>query len=521
MNHLGTSAIKTSVTPILIAAIGVAFALWFYWTPIMDDDLHYMLYFRDFLINGGDYRLSDVWQLITTEWHTNNIRWVNMITAVTHTVVPKWMMSAILGLCTSLILKWTIDLAGAKGKPLASIAVIAMVVCCLPWHANLGIMDYALNYVVTSAIILLYLKLWLYPSNKSSRGAYAWLSIIGLLAGSSHEGFALPVMCGMAVYAAANIGKIKSRQIILAITFLIGLLIQLSAEGKTSRAVPDWSRSLAQWIHTLVFFSPMFSLMCVIIVTCWIKAGRGFIKHVIHTPLLFYIATSIATFVMSGMLFINCRASWVGELSAIIIITLLFNTYLKWEGKTATVTKRVAAIGVVVFLACHLITVDVYARRCNIDYQNIIATYRRNPDATIYYDYTRSADVPLLALGKVVSAYPWIGEYPLTLFRDFYCPGRETPMVIPSRLCDFTYQSATKIPGRNPMYMYKGAIIAPRDTVAFGARYVFHFKVPVKRASGVVTIPFVNNAGDSLDLCAAWIIDRLPDINPIVKIDRE
>lgn len=523
MNHSDNKiSLTTSVTPGLIALLGVAFSLWFMWTPPMDDDLHYSLYFRDYIFHGGEYPIENIWEMIHAEWYSNNIRWVNMVTAVTLVLIPRWVMAIILGACLSLTLWWAVSLAGAKHKLPSSLALITLIVCALPWHDNIAIMDYAHNYIFTSAIFTLFFLLWLKDTPEKNFWYHTGLVMLGLLAGESHEGFSLPVMCAIIVFAVFNPRKITRRQMLLTAALAIGITILLTAEGKTSRCEIILNRPITQWIYTIIFRAPLTALMLGLFIICWIKNRENFVKQFAKSPAFLFLLVSLAAFFMSGFLFVNARASWAGELAAIINIPILCDTYLK---RTQSLSFKLVKYGLsivsIMFLIIHMIVVDIYAWRCSNDYRHIISFYLRDPDHTIYYDYTGSSDIPLMALGKVVSSYPWIGEYPLGLFRDFYCPGRKPPMVIPSHLKGFSIDKADKIPGDNPMYLYKGHFIAPRDTVSYGTRYVFHFHDHIRRASGVVTIPFVNQQGDSLDLCAAWIIDRVPKFNPIVRIDQE
>lgn len=513
---------KQLVTPGLIMFLGVAFSLWFMWTPPMDDDLHYSLYFRDYILHGGEYPIENIWDMIRTEWHSNNIRWVNMITAITLILVPRWVMAFILGACSSLTLWWAISLAGIKHKLVSTITLIFLIVCALPWHANIAIMDYAHNYVFTSAIFTLFFLLWFKASTKRSFWSAAGLILLGLFAGESHEGFSLPVMCAIIVFAIFNRGRITRRQVLLTTALAVGIVILLSAQGKTSRCEIVLNRPVTQWIYTIVFYSPLTALMIGLFIICWIKNRKNFITRFTQSPAFLFMLVSLATFFMSGFLFMNCRASWAGELMAIINIPLLSNTYLKrTQSPTFLRVKSSLTIAATTFIIIHMTVVDIYARRCYNDYRHIISSYLRDPDHTIYYDYTSSADVPIIALGKIVSSYTWIGDYPLKLFRDFYHPGRKRPMVIPSILKEFSIDKAEKIPGDNPMYLFGGHFIAPRDTVSCGTRYIFYFNDAIRRSSGVVTIPFVTQQGDSLDMCAAWIIDRVPRFNPVVKIDQE
>lgn len=523
MNHSDNRiSLETVVTPGLILFLGVAFSLWFMWTPPMDDDLHYSLYFRDYILHGGAYPIGKIWEMIHTEWHTNNIRWVNMITAVTLVLIPRWVMAIILGTCLSLTIWWSISLAGAKRKLASSIAVVTLIVCALPWHANVAIMDYAHNYIFTSAIFTGFFTLWFKDVPVRNTWHAVGLITVGLFAGESHEGFSLPVLCAIIVFALFNRRAITRRQLLMTVALAIGTVILLTAEGKTSRSVIVLNRPVTQWIYTLIFYSPVTTLMLGIFFTCWIKNKKNFVKQFAKSPAFLFLLVSLATFFMSGFIFMNCRASWAGELTAIINIPILCDTYLKHtQSPSFKRVKYGLSTVATIFLITHMLAVDIYARRCYNDYRHIISSYLRNPDHTIYYDYTASSDIPLITLGKVVSSYPWIGDYPLGLFRDFYRPGSKTPMVIPSQLKGFSTDKADKIPGNNPMYLYKGHFIAPRDTVSYGTRYIFYFNDAIRRASGVVTIPFANQQGDSLDLCAAWLIDRLPRFNPIVKINQE
>lgn len=509
------------VTTGFILFLAVTFALWFYWTPLLDDDLHYMGYFRDYILNGGDYPWSRIGDMVVDEWHANNIRWVNMITAFTHTMIPKWIVAAIHGLALFLIMRWSISLAGARGKLLSSMAVIAMIALCLPWHANIGLMDYAHNYLLPSAIFAGFFILWFKKPVKCSWPAMTGLLLLGIIAGESHEGFSLPALCGIIFYWLCSRRAPTARQIAMTAGLVIGLVILLSAEGKTSRAVITLSRTAGQWIHTLLFYSPLFAVMIAVLTACFIRQKKNFPAILLHSPMSLFFGIATATFIMSGLLFVNCRASWFGELAAIIVIVNMWDRCMPHVSVSKFIYVRNAlSVLIVLLVSAHILTVGVYARRCYNDYETILRAYRESPAETIYLDYTSSSDVPLITLGKVISSYPWIGEYPAAKFRDFYSPGSPTPCVVPERLRDFSTDKATKMPGDNPFYLYKGEWIAPKGSVRFMQRFLFQFRL-MRRASGVNTLPFTNLGGDSLVMCDAWLIDRVIKLNPVTKIDRE
>lgn len=509
------------VTTGFVLFLGVTFALWLYWTPLLDDDLHYMGYFRDYIINGGDYPWDRVGDMIVSEWHTNNIRWVNMITAFTHTLIPKWIVALIHGICIILTMRWTVWLAGAKGKLMSSTVVIAMIALGLPWHANIGFMDYAHNYLFPSAIFTGFFILWFKKNANSSRLALAGLLLLGIVAGESHEGFSLPALCGIVFYWIC-LRKIPSaRQIAMTLGLVIGIAILLSAEGKTSRTVITLSRSAAQWLHTLMFYSPLFAVMIAVVIASLIRKKKDFLTLSLSSPMTLFIGIAVSTFIMSGMLFINCRASWLGELAAIIVIVNMWDSCMPSVSTPGFIrVKDALSVLIILLVSTHILTVDVYAHRCYNDYKKILAAYRESPTETIYLNYTSSADVPLLTLGKVISSYPWIGEYPARKFRDFHSPGSPAPNVIPARLRDFSIEKAVKMPGDNPFYLYKGEWIAPKDSVRFMERFLFRFRM-TRSSSGVNTLPFNTYSGDSLVMCDAWLIDRMVKLNPVIKIDRE
>lgn len=509
------------VTTGFITFLAVTFALWFYWTPLFDDDLHYMGYFRDYIINGGDYPWSRIGDMVANEWHANNIRWVNMITAFTHTVVPKWIVAAIHGLAMFLIMRWTISLAATKGKLLSSVTVIAMIALCLPWHANIGLMVYAHSYLLPTAIFTGFFILWFKESAKRSLPATAGLLFLGIIAGESHEGFSLPALSGIIFYWLCSRKVPTARQIAMTAGLVIGLAVLLSAEGKTSRTVITLSRTAGQWLYTLLFYSPLFAVMGIVLTACFIRQKQNFLSILLRSPMLLFVGIATAAFIMSGLLFINCRASWFGELAAIIVIVNMWNRCMPHVSALKfSYAKNALSALIIILVSTHILTVDVYALRCRNDYNAILRAYRESPAETIYLDYTSSSDVPLITLGKVISSYPWIGEYPTTKFRDFHSPGSPTPSVVPERLRDFSIEKAVKMPGNNPFYLYKGEWIAPKDSVRFLQRFLFHFRL-TRRASGVNTLPFTNLSGDSLVMCDAWLIDRVIKLNPVTKIDSE
>ncbi len=510
------------VTLGVITTLSVTYALWLYWTPFMDDDLNYMGWFKSYIDGDSGVSLWDSFTaMLSDQWLNGNIRLPNMITSVTHTIIPKWLLATLNGVCAWLLMHWTITLSNARGKLPSTIIVIAMIVFLLPWHAFIGIPVYAQSYIMPSALMLLFFKIWVNDKHLKGTGTYIGVIILGILTGESHEGASLPILCGIALFWLTNYSKITRRQIIMTVALICGTLVLLSAQGKTARVEPSFLRPIEQWIYVLIFKCPILVIMLATTGICWIKNRNDFWTKLIHSKTILFYGTSIAAYFFAVAVFPQLRVSWFGELSAIITVVIMWNQFMpQITTRRFSIIKQIIAGSLILLLLAHMITVDIYAYRCNNDHKLITSQYLANPSKTIYHDYTSTQDVPAIAFGKVISSYQWIGEYPLLCFAKYHQTNPQ-PNVVPSRLIDFSITDSQKIDGNNPFYLYKGALIAPQDSVKWLDRFIIDFRYPVDKSCGLATFPFISNSGDSLVMATSWLIDGKLQYNPINRIDRQ
>ncbi len=502
MDSHATQPIKW-LTLISLAIVSVGFALWLGFTPWIDDDLHYMAYFRDYINHGGDYPWDSFSKMVTTEWHINNIRWPNMLTAFTHTVIPRWITAAGLGLSAGLCCHWMIALARAKGKLMSTAFIIGAFVLLMPWHARLAITDYALNYLPASALFAAFFLLWLRDGGTAGRLRLAALSLLGFVAGASHEGFTIPALAGIAVYLAFNRGEVNRRRMAMTAGLALGLALLLSARGAASRFaiddVPLWKTA----IMVIMLYTPLTLALAATVGAAWITRRRAFWREAVHSPLIIALTASAAALAMTIVINLNARVAWAGELSAIVAIVVIVNRWLgPVTGRRVTFVRNAAGVTLLAVTIGHIAAVDYYAHLCGADYRPIIDSYAANPSATIYYDYIDDYQVPSLTLGKVMASYPWTADQPLTCAALFYASGSNAPRVVPPALRDFTAARAVKIPGDNPLYLYHNRWVAPAGAITPDADVVVTSAYPIRVSRKPQLIPFTTLNGDSLEICA-------------------
>lgn len=337
----------------LLLIIGVSTLLMYLSTPYANDDLWYLLPFRDWMSGSGE---STYWDIVISTWRerylTDNTRLANMIVPFTMAIQPKWVMDVLNALMTVMLYMLVVRVAGLGwAKPLwRPVAMIGCVMFLLPWGDQMLLCDFSLNYIWTSVVILAFALLWLKGGN---HGHWIGLFVLSAVAGAMHEMASVSLLCGMVVYLLSNRGESSRARIAMIVGMAVGVAVLLTAPGPYVRASESAVNALsfvksADYYVKCVGRCNMAALLVVIVGICALRRdGRYLLARFFHTPGLAFFVASVAGMVIMFFTEKAPRISWFPQLYGIIAIFILLrkvNSIQLYRGRVVVFIVTVAML---------------------------------------------------------------------------------------------------------------------------------------------------------------------------------
>ncbi len=498
----------------LLGLLFVGFLLWYLWTPYQYDDLMFMSPFKGYKECGESFNWGNIFSMWSELWNYNNIRFGNLSTPLTLVLFPKWLTNFLTSALSIAMIVYCARLSKIKMSQYAQYFCLSfLIIAALPWWDRIAVADYAINYVWASAIGLVFLSEFL----NGQKSPFLLLLPLCFISGGMHEGFTMPLLCGMIPYLLLNCKSINRRQWIMIAAFIIGFIVIMTSPGKLDReTAPTFDRRITIWAYVLLFHNPLLVPLALMIIWTIIKHGAGVFARILKSPTGIFVFAAFAGYIMAGYLYMSGRISWFGQLMAVIAIALLWNDYLLPQREYRLLSKIITMI-IGIFLLVHFIIVDYYAYKVYNQHNEILKEYKKAPSQNIYYDYLGNNDIPIFALGKV-QANAWFDEFPLNCMRLYYktdvndkfdyddfvnnYPILNMPKVVPKMLHDVRLSDAAKVSGDNPFYLVRDRyFVARKGDLVTGDSFNTQYERIISPTYRFLVIPFTTRAGEELLYC--------------------
>lgn len=305
----------------IFAAVAAIYTFMFIVYPYALDDLLYRGWMRNFMRENSN---DTIWQGIMFTWRTlaenANVRMSNQMFVLV-SVLPKWVGCTLSGLA----LWYSMRKAGRLADPAGPDVMTAIWVCILftfllPWQDYLFLTDFQLNYIWSMAI-----SIWIagmfFDGKKHSPVP---LFFAGLLCGLWHEGFAIPLGCGIGVLAMIRRDRRTLTSVIACCAgLLVGVLWLLFCPATQVRI------GEAKHVHQIGRFSYMNVIksnpgaIILVVMTC-VALCRKSARKLLREPLFIFLAVNILANLCIHLCVNNGpRVSFWGNLCAVIAIIYL------------------------------------------------------------------------------------------------------------------------------------------------------------------------------------------------------
>ncbi len=312
----------------------------------------------------------------------------------------------------------------------------------LPWNDQMYVFDFQLNYVWASAVMLYMLTRVL-----NGGGRVLPSFFIGVLVGMWHEGFSIPLTCGIImIFLLSKPHRTKSNYAGL-VGLLIGILWLVTVPSTMARM--KWTPPFASRYETVL----LIALPAIVFV---LTAVYFIIRRKAYKDLRIAVFLSIVLSSLFIMLVTKHgpRVGWCALWMAGVGFVYLCGEYI--HKLCASIWVKYISCFIYAFAVLHLIFVDVMCYRLGTETSDILEEYNKNHEQTIFHKLTLRQDAPMICFQRPY--YDWFAhKNSVKLAGDVY--GGNGPKVVPIEL-----RMATRpenVCGTGDFFIYCGYIVGP------------------------------------------------------------
>lgn len=428
---------------VLLGVIMVLFALMSAFTPHVFEDYFFTRLYLEY--SGGCTGFDvDGWIGYISELRQNdNSRISNMLLPFATTIVPwKLIFPVVSALLWTFCVWMVIRICGFRRRFVPTALLWFVLTFFLPWRNNLYVADYVLNYIFSAAVTLV--AMWLIM--RSRRPMPAWLMVVSvpalILAGGWHEGFAVPVLCGLGVVTAMRRFRMPTGWYGLCLLYAAATVAFGFSPGMVSRFCREYSAVVPT---DLLKMNIDLALPYVAFVTTGAIAAirpmrLRYAKVLVNPWFVIFLTTAVVGTVISLRLEHTPRtAFWPAFCSAAALFMLARQWLVSHEGRRYMIVAGIAAS----LLSCSVLVNALWWQiRINREFNEITRLMKQ--DKVVYYDITMPESVPATTLYMPTRSI-WVTPYVTRTYDQF--DGTTGHNVVPTALRAADIHSDTLLGG--------------------------------------------------------------------------
>lgn len=308
--------------PAILVGLTVFFCLWHFWNG--DSVLHQFVYrpMPEYFSWTPIRNAGQLWDSITMHYMEQNGRFFcHVIVMWVTSFMPKWLFAVISGIMLALLMWMTGRMAGIKADNVRG--VLSLTVLCGVALDNLTDAAFYINYIWMGTIVMWWLMLFL-RAKDSDRAALWGLGLYSLIAGATHECYALPIGFALTVYGVVTRFRISRGRLVAGLCFCLGGVTTIVSPGiwcRIDEAMFALDGDLSRFEMYLLTLIP-----AVFLWTLWRnrkRLGDFFGNAGSDNSFLLYIC--LGAVILEGATYFQyyMRAATIGSLAAIILVLRL------------------------------------------------------------------------------------------------------------------------------------------------------------------------------------------------------
>ncbi len=407
--------------------ITVVYFLLYETAPDALDNFRFRKWYLD--ANGGldTFSISAYTDYAFYFYEHENGRLANILFPIFDVLMGRFVSSIVLSfltfVCIILIYKIiAVNISNTFNKLFIINLIWLAVIFLLPWRDEIVVLDFLLNYILPSFLLLSYgylLREIHVDGNKNK--LLVWILLpVNFTLGFIHEGFGLPALVGSIVLLIDKRFKnIRPYVFLSALFCLAGLLMCMLSPGTLKRisllppVMYDFRSLLAFSLKSAVILS----VILILLYNCTTVNGRKRLKTLYKKPTgVFFTATMIMSYAIALKIFTGHRLFWCGNLSAIVVLFLLFRDKL-----IICSSNGLKIITVIISIVILLFMSNViYTQHCINEKYKHIAELLRERQSTLFEDVTGADKLKRLTTWGYPRYDIWKNHVHVECFNELY-----------------------------------------------------------------------------------------------------
>lgn len=497
---------------ITLYALGLGFYLIV--TPPYMDDIWYMEYLQPWFAaqgitypeNGGNILTHGIpWSEIVETWiyHdvSDNRRLANLLAPVL-LLFPKWMGSALMTAAWLRCLQLGFKIADIDWRHSVLVPLfLFMATFMVPWSEHMGILDYQLNYMLSTWLAL---ELWNMLQKRGDEYERSLICLLlGFIGGMVHEAISAPMLCGLVALMIFNRSCRTKPYFLGCIGLAAALLVLFTSAGMAYRADMEVGRirilELTRFIRVDLLPLPAFWLLAFL----FMSKGKEARKMLMADRwLVFCAATSVASFVVA------CHSGYLGRGYFWMDVACIIGTFRLLHllgAERKRIIWIVASVPMLGLMLWRWVVVDIETIRFRKAINGLAEWYISGTPGSYFCDYRTIDKRPLMAgyFPEISGYQEFASEYLRRYMRNFDETDMRKAVMIPEPLRYADSTADHRLEGRLGARVRDGYIYMP-----FNPEFndpMTYFSIDLGK--GYVTtlgsfLPFVSEKDGSLYL---WI----------------
>lgn len=504
-----------SFTVSIFLIISAIYACYSYLTPFQNDDFaffnRYLYVNEDF---SREFSFSQLFATFNLVREIDNGRLSNFLCVIVMHWCPKIIFSILTGFVTAGIffLVAELSLRELKNKkeyrPWVFLFSWALSVFLFPWGDSIIQVDYALNYLYPSFLILLFCKYILDFTDGKKVKLFPYLGylILAFITAWFHEGFSFGICFGLICLMIKNKGRLSKEWYGIVVMFFIGTAVAYFSGGTLNRIgnyIMSDSLPVKEMVRGMIFGYPLVTLSLIaLLIAVSVRRGREYLKSLLSQNIwMLFVAASLVASVMAVLMAwrYGNRVGWPASLFILVIFQYLVAEFLL-KYRTVKFIGLVISFCSIVFM----LNVLYWTDKVNDEYNEVLDEYWKSETGTVYYDADLYLQVPGYTRG-LVRSYVWRNQWTIGLIQ-LYLDYSRPFNIVASDLENFDSGKYKTLPGNGSVLTYKKHLVTRDTEPEIYRNQHFHLKWNVKaedknnetRESLVFHQQFISASGDTL-----------------------
>lgn len=510
------SKIRTAIYYVTSAIVIIGTTAMYALTPVVGDDLWYTVTVGD---AEGLEAMKRVWSEICRHWYFDTGRLANIMNLPFLTVIPKWVFGILCGALMWVVIRMSRSLIQASPCSMRAMIMVFGIAIILPWLDNMYSVVFALNYFWTGAMTLVSV-IFMFRTMRGWKPRpfvfYAGI-VVCIFAGWMHEGFSVPVLCGIPVYWLLS-GREKSwRALMPAGAFAMGAFLIFVS--------PAFRNSLSDAIPCIKGFSRMDAFLSITVFNCCyyifilIMAITFAVRKIRQRLLSDSLSLAVLMFIListtvSTVIFITYydgpRMGWYSQLFCCIGILICARFYPMRLYQIWGVVWSVVICG---FIAVNFIASISKQSELRDEYHAVVNLYGASPDGKVFYDIIpRCADITLMK-----PTYQFYNGVSSPYFSTRYGAGKPEIVLLPTDLKFVDPRELKMAKSDASICIYRNRILAT-DTAGYSQKPVHMLHIVTDNGlsfdSRCGSVKFTDITG----ITYVWLVPHILEINPAIRV---